>query len=524
MATAKRKLPKGIQSFKKIRTEGFLYVDKTDIVWQLVNEGAQYNYLSRPRRFGKSVLVDTLQMYLEGRRELFEGLKIMDLETEWVKHPVIRLDMSGAGASAETIRSYLGNAFKSYEEKYQHKASKEDSLAVRFDNIVKAAYDKTGQQVCVLIDEYDSPLLHSWGTADHEGCTALYREVFAVLKMDDAYEGFVLITGITKFTQISLFSVLNNLSNISFDATYATLCGITEQEITENFQTEMQQLADKNGWSMDETHDRLKEYYDGYHFSKDNMTDVYNPFSLVNALSDGEIRNYWASSGSTSLLPKFVKDLEVRLSELDHSLIDSEILTSSDVTDGGAELFLYQSGYLTIKGFEDGIYRLGFPNAEVRQALCKVVVPALTLREASQVLSTQTLLKYQLMNGNVDEAMKCMKALVSDAPYSNKRIASMGMEERYRFIISTLLNAIGFRVEVERMLAKGRIDIVAWCAHYIYVIELKLRNNGGLASVVSQMQKNGYGEPFQADSRKPICLAIELDDLGKGILAWQVVE
>ena len=205
--------------------------------------------------------------------------------------------------------------------------------------------------------------------------------MFAVLKSCDEYEKFVFITGITKFTQISLFSVLNNLSNISFDPRFAALCGITEKEIEDNFQIEIRQMGERNGWSEEETHDRLKEYYDGYHFSKDNMTDIYNPFSLVNALSDKDIRNYWAASGFTSMLPKFVPDMDTMLPDYDNCLVDPDTLTTSDVTGGGTELFLYQSGYLTIKGYEYGLYRLGFPNAEVRKALYNVVVPSLLLRK-----------------------------------------------------------------------------------------------------------------------------------------------
>jgi len=298
----KRRLPVGIQSFSKIRQEGFLYVDKTDLVWDLVNNGDQYNYLSRPRRFGKSVLIDTLQMYLEGRKELFEGLKIMELEKDWLQRPVIRLDMSRGGATADDITSYLNNIFTDYEEKYNIKINPTDSLGDRFDRIIKTAYKQSGLQVAILIDEYDSPLQHSWKTPEHEACTAVYRSVFAILKADDEYERFVFITGITKFTQISLFSVLNNLTNISFFPQYVSICGITEKEITDNFKAEMENMGNLNGWNAQETHDHLKEYYDGYHFCFRNMTDIYNPYSLVNALNSGELTNYWAASGARNAI------------------------------------------------------------------------------------------------------------------------------------------------------------------------------------------------------------------------------
>jgi hypothetical protein len=519
-----RALPCTIQSFKKIRTEGYVYVDKTDLVWQLVNQPGQFYYLSRPRRFGKSILVDTLECYLTGRKELFDGLKIMDMEAEWKCHPIIRFDMSGGGASERTLTSYLKNLFRSYEKQYNVVADPEDSLAVRFDNIIKAAYEQTGEQVGILIDEYDSPLQHSWKTPEHEACTAVYREVFAVLKMDSEYEKIVFITGITKFTQISLFSVLNNLYNISFDPEFATICGITEQEILDNFQPELQRMAECNGWTMEETHKRLKEYYDGYHFCSRNMVDIYNPYSLVNALKSGEIRNFWAASGATTLLPKFIADAEIRMRSFEECRIQRNTIETSDVVHGGVELFLYQSGYLTIKGNDEFGYILGFPNIEVKQALYESVLPALTLRQEAEVQSLQANLYYQFGTCQLDAAKRTLKSLIADVPYSNKKLESMNMEERYRLIISSVLNAVGFRVEVERMLATGRIDLVTWTSRYIYVIELKLQNNGGMAAAAKQIEDCQYLEPFKGDGRKVVGLAVELDDLGKGLLDWQVVE
>ena len=521
--TNDRRLPVGIQSFEKIRKEGYLYVDKTDIIWQLANRNKTYNYLSRPRRFGKSVLVDTLEAYFMGKKELFEGLKIMQMETEWVKRPVIRLDMSRAGAEPETLRSYLNNIFKQYEEEYSLAPDPTDSLADRFNAIIVGAYEQTGQQVAILIDEYDSPLQHSWKTPQHEACTAIYREVFAILKADDKYEKFVFITGITKFTQISLFSVLNNLSNISFEPEYAALCGITKEEVVRDFKPEINKLASRKGWTFDEAVAQLTAYYDGYHFSHENMVDIFNPFSLINALADSKLRNYWASSGATSLLPKFVDDLEIRLKDFDNSALLDTIIETSDVTGGGAELFLYQSGYLTIKGYVSGTYLLGIPNSEVRQALNEIVLPTLAMRKNNDLQSTQAFLNVHLSLGNLPEAMKCLKALIADVPYSNKKLASMDMEERYRLIMSTIFNAIGCRVEVEKMIATGRIDMVVEVTNFIYVLELKLSNNGGVDAAEEQMKAKQYAEPFKADKRKVIALAIELDDMGKGLVDWKEV-
>ena len=518
-----RKLPVGIQSFEKIRKEGYLYVDKTDIIWQLANRNKTYNYLSRPRRFGKSVLVDTLEAYFLGKKELFEGLKIMQMETEWVKRPVIRLDMSRAGAEPETLRSYLNNIFRQYEGEYSLVPDPADSLADRFNAIIVGAYKQTGQQVVILIDEYDSPLQHSWKTPHHEACTAVYREVFAILKADDKYEKFVFITGITKFTQISLFSVLNNLSNISFEPEFAAICGITKEEVLRDFKPEINKLAEYEDWTFDEAVAQLTAYYDGYHFSRRNMVDVFNPFSLINALADSDLKNYWASSGATSLLPKFVDDMELKLGNFDPCTILRQTIETSDVTGGGAELFLYQSGYLTIKDYQMGVYILGFPNSEVRQALYETVLPALTLRSNGDIQSTQSGLFLALQLGKIPEAMKCLKALIADVPYSNKKLASMDMEERYRLIMSTIFNAIGCRVEVEKMIATGRIDMVVETTNFIYVLELKLSNNGGVDAATEQMKAKQYAEPFKADKRKVIALAIELDDMGKGLVDWKEV-
>ena len=518
-----RKLPVGIQSFEKIRKDGYLYVDKTDIIWQLANRNKTYNYLSRPRRFGKSVLVDTLEAYFLGKKELFEGLKIMQLETEWVKRPVIRLDMSRAGAEPETLRSYLDITFDRLEEEYGITPKPTAKLADRFNAIIVGAYEQTGQQVAILIDEYDSPLQHSWKTPYHEACTAVYREVFAILKADDKYEKFVFITGITKFTQISLFSVLNNLSNISFEPEYAAICGITKEEVLRDFKPEINKLAEYEDWTFNEAVAKLTAYYDGYHFSRRNMVDVFNPFSLINALADSDLKNYWASSGATSLLPKFVDDMEIRLKDFDHSALLDTIIETSDVTGGGAELFLYQSGYLTIKGYINGTYLLGIPNFEVRQALNEIVLPTLAMRKNNDLQSTQAFLNVHLSLGNLPEAMKCLKALIADVPYSNKKLASMDMEERYRLIMSTIFNAIGCRVEVEKMIATGRIDMVVETTNFIYVLELKLSNNGGVDAATEQMKAKQYAEPFKADKRKVIALAIELDDMGKGLVDWKEV-
>ena len=314
------------------------------------------------------------------------------------------------------------------------------------------------------------------------------------------------------------------MSNISFTPENPANCGITEEEMKENIKPEIKKMSEANNWSVEETHDRLKAYYDGYHFCRHNMVDVYNPYSLVNALNSKEIINFWASSGATSLLPKFVDNAELRMKNFENCRIMRNTLEMSDVSGGGAELFLYQSGYLTIKDSDEFGYILGFPNEEVKQALYEMVLPALTMRERSDIQSIQANLYAQLGTGQIDDAMKSLKALIADVPYSNKKLASMDMEERYRLIISTIMNAIGLSVEVEKMISTGRIDMTVKTSRYIYVIELKLRNNGGKEAATEQILNRQYMEPFKADKRKVIGLGIELDEEGKGLLEWKRTE
>ncbi len=521
--TISRKLPVGIQTFSEIREERYVYVDKTDIVWNLVNHGSKYNYLSRPRRFGKSLLVTTLQAYFEGRKELFEGLKIMGLETEWTARPVIRLDMSKAGETLASLKSYLNQAFGEYERKFGSPIVEGDTFQTRLHNIISTAHETSGLKVAVLIDEYDFPLQHSWGTPEHDKCAATYREVFTILKADDEHIRFVFITGVTKFTQISLFSALNNLVNISLDAEVESICGISEKEMRNYLMPEIEEMAKRNSMDREVVIAKLKNLYDGYHFSPDMTADIYNPFSLINALFKKRLGHYWASSGSSTLITKFVKDAEVRLREFDGCRVDASIFENSDIGNGGPEIFLYQSGYLTIKGYRNGVYTLGFPNAEVRQTLYETVLPILAMRVENNTQNAQGVLKMDLMDGILPEAMDALKALISDVPYSNKKLESMDMEERYRLIISTILNAIGLNVEVERMLATGRIDLVAKSSNFTYVIELKLQKNGGLKAAADQIRDNHYLEPFRGTGSKVIGIAIELDDYGKGMTGWKEV-
>ena len=524
METSERILPEGVQTFEEIRREGYLYVDKTDLVWQLVQRG-KFKYMSRPRRFGKSLLLSTMQCYFEGRKELFEGLKIMGLEKEWKCRPVIRLDMNGGGSSEASLKSYLNNTFANYEKIYKIRKAKDASFGTRFGNIIEKAVKVTGEQAVILIDEYDYPLLHTWGTPEHEPCRVIYQDLFNYIKIEDANERFVFITGITKFTQISLFSALNNLTNISFLPQYATICGMTRDEIVETFTPEIVALAAKRGCTTDEAMVLLKDFYDGYHFSYENMVDVYNPYSLVLALAYGKINNYWVSTGATTLISKFVDGVVLRMNDFEGCCVPTFTLESSDVKAGADAIFLYQSGYLTIKGYDDDAmaYILGFPNSEVREALYGMVLPALSDKPQMDIENKQSILRKALKLGNLADAMEALKGLVADVPYSNKRMESMFVEERYRLIISNVIAAVGLQVEVEHMMSGGRIDVLARNKKFVYLFELKLTNAGGLAAAEKQILDNGYAKAFVGEGREVVALAVEFEDEGRGLIAWKRV-
>lgn len=360
----KRKLPLGIQDFEEMRRDGYLYVDKTDMVWQMAN-GVKYNYFSRPRRFGKSLLCSTLRCYFEGRKELFEGLKIIDLEHEWVKRPVIYLSMSLGGSTEISLSSYLDSVLSTYEDIYG-KNPKEKTLGNRLNGIIQRAYEQSGVQIAVIVDEYDVPLQHTYETEQHDKCRDVYRNFFTGLKDYGYCIKCVFIAGITKFTQISLFSMLNTLKNMSFKNEYAALCGLTRGELTSDFMPEIQSLSENYHISVENVMERMRYTYDGYHFSR-SLVDVYNPFSVFNALADLNLNSYWIASGSHEMLFKILRKFITDIPNLDGCLVDSGYLEMSDVNMVDPKIFLYQSGYLTIKEVKEDTYVLGYPNREVRK-------------------------------------------------------------------------------------------------------------------------------------------------------------
>ena len=397
---AKQKLPLGIQDFEELRKGNYLYVDKTDMLWKIAN-GDKYNFLSRPRRFGKSLLTSAMQCYFEGKKELFDGLKIMTLEKEWVKRPVLHFSMNQGGSNAKSLSHYLDDTLSKYEDIYGRRPT-EATLNNRLTGIIQRAYEQSGVQIAILVDEYDAPLQHSFHTPRHDECRSLYRDFFTGLKDYGYCIKCVFLTGITKFTQISLFSVLNTVTNISFYNDYATVCGLTKDEIESCFGEELQELANKKGWNMEETLSRLKDMYDGYHFSE-SLQGVYNPFSVLCALNELRLKSFWIASGATEMLPKILTNFERDVEKLDGSLIDMDYIETSDVNTTNPKLFLYQSGYLTIKNVIEDSYVLGFPNREVKKALFELVIPIMLKKDKDE---TENAIRLPLSNKSLPVTIK----------------------------------------------------------------------------------------------------------------------
>lgn len=513
-----RKLPKGVQDFEEMRKDGYLYVDKTDMVWQIAN-GDKFNFLSRPRRFGKSLLTSTLHYYFEGRKDLFEGLKIMEMELEWKKRQVFHFDFSGVDTK-EDLESYLDFVLGEYEQKYGRDEI-EQTFNIRLQKLVEKAYEQTHEQVVVLVDEYDTPLQHTlFNYTEHEKMRQVYRTLFPALKTASKYLRCLFLTGITKFTQLSLFSTLNNLTNLSFNTRYATVCGLTKDEIIHTFHLEVQEMADQEGLSFEQTIDKLRIMYDGYHFT-DDFIDVYNPYSVINALADMNVSNYWIASGGSTMLNEMLQRADVNNNELDGCAMTKNMLEMSDVTIDNIPLFLYQTGYLTIKDYSKDVYTLGFPNKEVSAALYEVVLPSVVKKSIGDVDSSIGRMKLALSTNNINGLVENLKQLVSETPFSHQNGAKV-YEERFRYILKLAFYLCGCRVEEEKQMAQGIIDLVAHYDNCILVMELKLENNGGLEAAKKQLEDRSYTSAFSAEGKDIYAIAIAFSTEKRGITGYDV--
>lgn len=511
----KRKYPVGIQNFEKLREDGFLYVDKTSLIYQMVKSGS-YFFLSRPRRFGKSLLVNTLKTYFEGRKELFQGLAIEQLETEWTCHPVLHFDFStGKFETRQMLREAIDYKLSEMEQPY---GIPQDGLSpnIRMTRLIKTAFQQTGQRVVVLVDEYDSAMLqHIDDDERQEDVRMEMRNLFSPLKEADPWLHFVLLTGITKFSQMSIFSELNNLSNISMLSQYDTLCGISEEELTTQLRPDIEMLAESYGDSFDDMLQELKEMYDGYHFSE-KKTDVYNPYSLLNAFNNQKISSYWFGTATPTFLTKIIRRYKMELEDLSNiqcttSTFDQPVEHVSDPIP-----VLYQSGYLTIKGYQrfGDVYTLDFPNREVRQGFANSLY---RYYASNDVRSKDKLylayLDFYRSNdfGAFIEELKTFFAGVTYQLFNDN-------ERHFHALLFTLLTAFGADVRPEVATARGRADIVLRMPTTIYVMELKYDKTA--AEALAQIDERGYAEPFRNDGRTIVKVGINFGSTERNITEW----
>ena len=520
MVTFGRKLPIGIQTFSDIRTQGYLYVDKTALVWKIANTGKPF-FLSRPRRFGKSLLLSTFEAYFEGKKELFEGLAIEQLEEKWEKYPILHLDLNAEKYdTVESLNAILSNQLTQWESVYG-KGKDETTLSNRFRGIIQRAYEQTGKGVVVLVDEYDKPLLQ---TLHNEELMSSYRTIlkafYGVLKSADRYLRFAFLTGVTKFSQVSVFSDLNQLNDISMSKAYAAICGITKEELLAGFQPELEALAEANDMTMEETVRTMTEQYDGYHFHPQGA-GMFNPFSVLNAFDKQEFGNYWFQTGTPTFLVKSLQQADYDLRTLMDGVEASAITFSEYRADISNPIpLIYQSGYLTIKDFEKrfNIYTLGFPNDEVRYGFLNFLVPFYTKITDDKKNFYIGKFIQELEKGDIDSFMQRFEAFFADFPYElNDRT-----ERHYQVVVYLIFKLMGQFTQAEVHSAKGRADAVVQTPDYVYVFEFKL--NGTAEEALQQINEKGYAEPFKSDGRKVLKVAVEFSAEMRNVKRWLVEE
>ena len=511
-----RKLPIGIQTFSDIRTQGYLYVDKTAYVWQIANTGKPY-FFSRPRRFGKSLLISTFESYFEGRKDLFEGLAIEKLEEKWDKHPVLHMDLNARKYERpEDLIAMLNQYLEKWEAKFGNE-KKDRAPEERFEYIIQRGCEQTGKGVVVLVDEYDKPLLQS---LHDEELLEAYRNTlkafYGVLKSADKYLRFVFLTGITKFSQVSVFSDLNQLNDISMDYDSGTLCGITHEELVNNFSPEIEMLAKANGLSKDEAIEQMTQQYDGYHFHP-NADGVYNPFSVLNAFYKKEFGNYWFQTGTPTFLVKSLQKADYDL----RTLIDGVETPAINFTEYRAEAnnpipLIYQSGYLTIKEYdkEFKMYTLGFPNDEVRYGFLNFLVPFYTTVTDDKKSFFIGKFVQELRNGDTDAFMQRLEAFFADFPYE----LNDKTERHYQVVLYLIFKLMGQFTQAEVRSAKGRADAIVQTPKFVYIFEFKL--NGTAEEALQQINDKGYAVPFQSDNRQIVKMGVEFSAEIRNVNRW----
>lgn len=511
-----RKLPIGIQTFEKLRKGNYLYVDKTALVWRMVSTSVPY-FLSRPRRFGKSLLLSTFEAYFEGKKELFTGLAIEQMETEWKRYPVLHLDLNAEKYDTkQRLEEILSRQLTQWEIQYG-KGADENTLSGRFSGIIRRASEQAGRGVVVLVDEYDKPLLQALGNKELlEDYRKTLKAFYGVLKSADRYLRFVFLTGVTKFSQVSVFSDLNQLNDISMKPQYATLCGITRQELVDTFTPELQQLAETNGLTWDETLSRMETTYDGYHFCE-FAEGVFNPFSVLNVFDGFKFDNYWFQTGTPTFLVEMLQETEYDLRTLlDGIEAPASMFTEYRVDASNPIPLIYQSGYLTIKNFdrEFGNYLLCFPNDEVRYGFINFLIPYYTSMTNSDQGFYIGKFVQELRIGDYDSFLTRLQAFFADFPYE----LNAKTERHYQVVFYLVFKLMGQFTHAEVKSARGRADAIVKTPKYIYVFEFKL--NGTAEEALQQIDDKGYLIPYQADGRKVIKLGVEFSKEERNINRW----
>ena len=520
MAKIVNKYPVGIQTFEEIREKGYLYIDKTKYIVDFREKGMKYVFLSRPRRFGKSLFASTLQAYFEGRKELFEGLAIADYEKEWVKHPVLHFDLSGAKhMGIEQLERYLADMLEEQETKWGYKTHLIDAN-LRLIELVKRAYNQTGKNVVVIIDEYDAPLLDV--VHEKENLQPLHRIIqnfYSPLKMLDPYLEFTFIIGITKFPQSSIFSGLNNLDNISMFNQYSAICGISKTELTTQMKPDIEAMGEALNMTYEECLKELTQFYDGYHFSE-NSEDIFNPFSLIKALNAGKIASYWFGSGTPSFLLKLLDKYHVNLSTLEsqETVLSSFDQSTEEMTD--ALPLLYQSGYLTIKKYEPMFqeYTLGIPNKEVRDGLLNSLIPHYVNPRRSD--NNAFLLGFckAVYRNDIEAALEHMRTYMATIPYDLENHS----EKHYQTIFYLMFSFLNIYIRTEVKSAIGRADAVMHMPDTIYVFELKVDKSAEEA--LAQIDEKGYMLPYHAEGKRLVKIGISFDSTQRTIRDWKIKE
>lgn len=498
--------------FGNIRRDEAIYVDKTPLIFNMVHDERAI-FLSRPRRFGKSLLVSVLQAYFEGKRELFDGLAMAELEHDWVQYPVFKFDLSPIHYDRpEQLADVLDAGLTPYEAIYGR--AKSDDPGLRLQNLIWRACDKTGQQVVILVDEYDAPLLDVMREESFEPLRDMLQGFYKVLKASTAYLRFVFLTGITKFSQLSIFSALSNLTDITLDPRYAAICGITQEELVTVLKPEVEAMAENKGISVEKLLSDLKRRYDGYHFTED-CPDIYNPFSLLNCLKHQKLRNYWYSTGTPTLLTKEIGHYTIKPEDLDR-FNASEMELNAPMEKAETPIpVLYQSGYVTIKSIKNGKYRLGFPNEEVRVSFLKGLMPYYSKLPERENVSFVMSLTDALEERDVDQAMNLMRSFISSIPYNAERQD----EAHYKTIFYLIFRiASEFCVRTEECTAAGRTDALIETDDTIFVFEFKL--NGTAEEALKQIDDKGYAIPYEAGDKKIIKIGVNFDQERRTIERW----